>query len=263
MKRLLSKILVFFMAANTLATPSYAITKEPCQLLMSDWHQDKDSDKKPFKGLLYKVFTTKEKKKKEGDRVRSNRYLGKDDFAIGFNRDGSLKLYYGGKEALFDRADELSFQITPVDHNMELRDHDVFVIYRSPYGGVREKIQAMFEVNPDNATLSPGYNCVDMTCQLLELGDGSEFETRIFQPEELFRALLWKSYYTGDIEILVSDDIKNPKNFYDMLYGLKKKDGFSLIDETAEFTLAIGVMLSGVSVGFVGLWHFLDWLYSY
>ena len=260
----MSKILVFFMAANMVATPTYAITKSSCQLYMSDWINDEDAEESPFKNVEFKVYSKKQKKDKHETPIGAGSILGNNDFAIGFNRDGSIKLYFGDKEALFDKVSDLSFQVLPVDHSMELGDHDVVVIYRDIRRSDRERIGAIFEVDSDEVNQVPGYNCVDLACRVLELSNGDRVAGGIFQSEEMFLALLnRKAAFYGGIEVWVVDEVKTPRRFHEMLQNEKNHDQFTALDSVGEFTFQLSVMLTLTGGGLFGLWQFLEWLYSY
>lgn len=261
MKRLLSKFVVFFMAGNTLATPSYAITQKSCDVLVTQSLQDGKTLWYPFSEVKYRVIKKKGEDGVDGARVRSNAYLKEGDFAVGFDRTGAIKLYFGDKEAILSRTVGLTFEVTPVEHQMDLEEHDVFIIYREIYGSSLKEIKRIFSSEDGQQTLQ-GYNCVDAACQIISSEDGEEVDTRIFHPEGLFQYLIQKSiespYYAA--EVLVKKDVKTPQKFYYMLKNNKYKDGFSGFEDASKFMATVLGYSAAVITGAGGLAFFILWI---
>ena len=261
MKKILFKAISLLLCLVFVAPSTYAITKKPCDVLVTESLQDGKTLWYPFSDVKYRVIRKKGEDGVDGTRVRSNAYLKKGDFAVGFDRSGAIKLYFGGREAILSRTVGLTFDVIPVEHQMDLDEHDVFIIYREIFGPSLKEIKRIFSDEDGQQTLQ-GYNCVDATCQIISREDGAEVAAKIFQPEGLFQYLIQKSiespYYAP--EVLVKEDIKTPQKFYYMLKNNKDKDGFSRFEDASRFVATALGYSSAVITAAGALAFFVFWI---
>lgn len=261
MKKFFSIFMVLVFWASTLNAPAYAIGREACDVLISDSYKDEEERQKPFNLIKFKQFR-QTKKGEEGRRVRSNRYLEDGNLAIAFSREGALKMFYGNREILFDKNGDLSFAVTPVEHEMDLLDFDLIIVYKNLRGDLRSRIEKLFNPESQRIVETSGYNCVDAICRIVKLDDGSELDARVFRPDELIVGLIknGRGNIYFDMEVLVAEKHKTPGKFYSKMQSDKYWDPYAPLDFVGQVTVA-GVVMGTGAMGFLfGFIKLLDFL---
>lgn len=251
MSKIIAKAVALLLCLTLVAPPCFAKPKTSCDVLISDSYKDEEERQKPFNLIKFRQFR-QTKKGEEGHGVRSNRYLKEGNLAIAFSRDGALKLFYGDREILFDKNGDLTFNVTPVEHQMDMLDFDLIIVYKNIRGDLRRRIEKVFNPEPQQIVETPGYNCVDAICRIIKLDDGYEVDTRVFKPDDLIVGLIrnGRGNIYFDMEVLVAENYKTPGKFYSKMQFDKYRDPFTPLDFIGEITVA-GVVLGTGAMGFV------------
>lgn len=228
--RLLISALVIGLAFQS--PVAWSSLSKPCRVLISDKREASPMNLYDFRNFEYRVVGGK-----GGNEASSVGHLREDEVALGFDLDGSLKIYYGGMEAMLDRASELSFEVIPVDHELDLTRHDMIFIYRNLRGTkVLKAVKNLFRQDRAQRQRTPGYNPVDAICKIMRADNCTEDTVNQYHLDQFVKELILRGGYSyhHNPEIYVSAEVKSPERFLKQLSGMNVTDTHRVADKWAQ-----------------------------
>lgn len=245
MKRLISQILILLLFLPQVALPSDPLGA--CEILVSEEKFGGRGDNFLLSRTSYRVTGVS-----EGSKVNATGFLGDDQMAVAFNLDGSVKLFYGKMEAILEKNTPMSFQVIPVDHDLDLREHDVILVYRKINKPLRTAVENLFSFATNDRVQVPGYNCVDAFCKVLRGETGEYVDANVFLPEKFMEELVgmssWKSGYK--VSAYVSTRAKSLEDFYDEMRRSRSDDPLSRAEAKTKRLLLKGTIAGGIGTPF-------------
>ena len=240
--RMLIQIIVFCLAFQSPA--AWSAPSPNCRVLVSEFKEGSQLSSSAFRNTEYRIVGVK-----SGDEVRSPGYLQSNEVALGFDLDGTIKIYFNGMEALLDRNSDLSFEVIPVDHELDLTRHDMIFVYRHLAGTKVEKaIKSLFDLNRSERQVITGYNQVAAVCNIMRADRCAETEPLQYHLDKLIRELvvLGQSAPNYRPTVFVSKEAKSPEQFLKTLSGLDVSDKARVANRNENIFLmsAIGIMSS-------------------
>lgn len=245
MKRLIFQILLLSLFLPQLALPSDSLGS--CEILVSEEKFGGRGDNFLLSRTSYRVTGVS-----EGTKVNATGFLGDDQVAVAFNLDGSVKLFYGKMEAILEKNSPMTFNVIPVDHDLDLREHDVILVYKKIDKQLKTAVENLFSFATNERVQVPGYNCVDALCKILRGENGEQVEANVFLPENLMEQLILMSsgFRTPKISAYVSSRAKSLEDFYDEMRRSRSDDPLSRAEAKTKKLLLQGTIAGGIGTPF-------------
>ena len=248
MKRLISQILLLLLFLPQVALPSDPLGS--CEILVSEEKFGGRGDNFLLSRTSYRVTGVS-----EGATINATGFLGDDQLAVAFNLDGSVKLFYGKMEAILEKDTPMTFQVIPVDHDLDLREHDVILVYKKINKSLKAAIENLFSFATNERLRIPGYNCVDALCKVLRGDTGEYVEANVFLPEKFMEELVgmssWKTGYR--VSAYVSPRAKSLEDFYDEMIKSRSDDPLNRAETKTKRLLLQGTIAGGIGTPFAVL----------
>ena len=246
-------VLIFGMAFQSPA--AWSAPSPNCKVLISDTREGDHLSKKEFRNLKYRIVGVK-----EGHEIRSVGFLHQDEIALAFDLDGSMKIYYNGMEALLDRHSDLSFEVIPVEHELDITKHDMIFIYKNLAGTkVEAAIQGLFDVSRSEPRLISGYNQVAAICSIMRADNCEQTMGLQFHLDKLIRELVEFGYTSPNHrpKVLVSKEAGSPEQFLKTLSGMDVSDAIRVMERNGEvFFATMMLAMMGMAIVFFGSIYF-------
>lgn len=239
--RLLISALVFGLAFQS--PLAWSAGAKPCKVLISD-HKDAS----PMNAFDLRHFKYRVVGGKSGHESRATGHLSIDEVALGFDLDGSVKIYYRDMEAMLDRSSDLSFAVIPVEHELDITRHDMVFIYRNLRGTkVMDAVKSLFATNESERKKIPGYNPVDAICKIMRSDNCAEDTINQYHLDKLIKELIIAGSfsYTQSPEIYVNAEVKSPEQFLKKLTGMSVADSHRVADKWAQRIMGGAIIISG------------------
>ena len=228
--RLLISALVFGLAFQS--PLAWSAGTVPCKVLISDHKEASPMNEYDLRHFKYRVVGGK-----SGHETRAIGHLNNDEVALGFDLDGSIKIYYGNMEAMLDRSSDLSFAVIPVEHELDITRHDMVFIYRNLWGTkVMDAVKSLFATNESERKTIPGYNPVDAICKIMRSDNCTEYTLNRYHLDKLIKELIIAGSFshTQSPEIYVNAEVKSPEQFLKKLTGRSVADSMRVADKWAQ-----------------------------
>lgn len=215
---------------------------DSCSVMVSEKNKRESGREVEFHRVPFRIVGVK-----DGISVNKTGFLENDDVAVTFSLDGKIRLFYGDMEAIFERKSDVTFEMIPAIHELDITQHDVILIYKNLPGSVHKSIKALFDYGSGKNPVVRGYNCVDAVCRIMTSGSGDEVQTNIFHQERAFSELVSMHKYRSDMkaEIYVSQRAGSLDQFYQKLKDERSSDGLSRAERAAKGVIShavVGVM---------------------
>ena len=213
--------------------------KESCTVMVGERIKQDNARNHLYQKIMYRVVGVK-----DGIEVNAKGFLGKNDVAVTFDLDGKIRLYYGDMEALFERKTDVTFEVIPALHELDISEHDVILIYKDLPRRVLEPIRSLFEFGSGSNPVVPGYNCVDAVCRVMRSVRGDEVQANIFHTESAFSELISMHKYRSDMkaDIFISSRAGNLEGFYHKIKDGRTTDGLSRAERAAKGVISHAVI---------------------
>lgn len=205
--------------------------KDSCSVMVGEKIQHGHSRNYMYEKISYRVVGVK-----DGIEVNARGFLDKNDVAVTFDLDGRIRLFYGDMEALFERKTDVTFEVIPALHELDISEHDVILIYKDLPKRVLDPIRNLFDFGSGGNPVVPGYNCIDAVCRVMRSVRGDEVQANIFHTESAFSELISMHKYRSDMhaDIYISSRAGSLEGFYHKLKDGRTTDGLSRAERAAK-----------------------------